>query len=139
MIIVPQNHSLTVEADLANRDVGFVHAGQPVEVKIEPFNFTRYGLLKGHVIGVSRDVVTPREQGDSSGRTASGAADSHTPAPSYVARIALDQTDMLIDGRRETLQPGMNVTAEIKTGRRTIIDFLLSPLARHTRESLHER
>ena len=139
MIIVPQNHSLTVEADLANRDVGFVHAGQPVEVKIETFNFTRYGLLKGHVIGVSRDVVTPGEQGDSSGRTASGAADSHTPAPSYVARIALDQTDMLIDGRRETLQPGMNVTAEIKTGRRTIIDFLLSPLARHTRESLHER
>ena len=140
MIIVPQNHSLTVEADLANRDVGFVHAGQPVEVKVETFNFTRYGLLKGHVIGVSRDVVAPDERPEASGRSPSGAGpEPRNPSPSYVARIALDQTDIMIDGRRETLQPGMNVTAEIKTGRRTIIDFLLSPLARHTRESLHER
>jgi hypothetical protein len=46
---------------------------------------------------------------------------------------------MMIDGTRQPLQPGMAVTAEIKTGRRTIIDYLLSPLARRTNESLHER
>ncbi len=46
---------------------------------------------------------------------------------------------MMIDGRNEPLQPGMAITAEIKTGNRSILDYLLSPIARHTQESLHER
>jgi hemolysin D len=136
MIVVPDSQNLTIEARLADRDVGFVHTGQPVKVKVDTFNFTRYGLLDGHVTGISRDVIAQDER--------QASADPSQPsgrgqAPAYVARIMLDKTSMVIDGQVQPLQPGMAVTAEIKTGDRTIIDYLLSPLARKTQESLHER
>ncbi|QUD88288.1 HlyD family type I secretion periplasmic adaptor subunit [Phenylobacterium montanum] len=141
MIVVPESRNLMIEAQLANRDVGFVHAGQPVKVKIETFNFTRYGLINGHVVGVSKDVITPPDEARQSQQGASGAAapTAQPPSPTYVARIQLDRTSMMIDGREEPLQPGMAITAEIRTGDRSIIDYLLSPLARRTQESLHER
>jgi hemolysin D len=140
MIVVPDSRDLIIEARLANRDIGFVHAGQTVKVKVETFNFTRYGLLEGRVLDVSRDVIEPLD------RQAAATAPAGTPAgsgaaaaPTYVARIALPRTSMMVDGRSKPLQPGMSVTAEIRTGSRSIIDYLLSPLARKTQESLHER
>ena len=60
-------------------------------------------------------------------------------SPAYVARIQLDENTIMVDGKPEALGPGMAVTGEIKTGRRTIMDYLLSPLVRHTTESLRER
>jgi hemolysin D len=136
MSIVPDSGNLIIEARLENRDVGFVREGQTVKVKVETFNFTRYGLLDGRVIGVSRDVVgqdEARAQANATPTTQSAGS------PAYVARIALAKTTMLIDGQVEELQPGMAVTADIRTGNRTIIDYLLSPLRRRTEESLHER
>jgi hemolysin D len=142
MVLVPDTRKLTVEAQLANRDVGFVHPGQDVSVKIETFNFTRYGLVHGKVIDVSRDAVAAatRQADDTGGASAQQQQQPPTPAsPTYVARISLDKTSMVVDGRREALIPGMAVTAEVRTGRRTIIDYLLSPLARKSNEALHER
>ncbi len=130
MTIVPDNRQLVVEAQLENRDVGFVRAGQRAEVKVETFNFTRYGVVPGRVLSVSRDAVVDAPLPDQ--RAPAG-------SPRYIARIALDAGSLMVDGSREPLQPGMAVTAEIKTGQRTIIDYLLSPIARRTRESLHER
>jgi hemolysin D len=137
MIVVPDNQRLTVEAQLANRDVGFVHPGQDVSVKIETFNFTRYGLAHGKVIAVSHDAVAQaaRQAEDPS----SGPAQPQAGSPTYLARISVDETSMVVDGRREALMPGMAVTAEVRTGRRTIIDYLLSPLARKSSEAMHER
>ena len=141
MIVVPDTRKLTVEAQLANRDVGFVHPGQDVSVKIETFNFTRYGLVRGRVIDVSRDAVAAatRQADDSGGASAQQPSQPSPASPTYVARISVDQTSMVVDGRREALIPGMAVTAEVRTGRRTIIDYLLSPLARKSNEALHER
>jgi hemolysin D len=140
MVIVPDSQRLTVEAQLANRDVGFVHAGQDVSVKIETFNFTRYGLVHGKVIDVSRDAVAQAErQADDTAPNGQGAPQPTTASPTYVARISLDRASMVVDGKREPLLPGMAVTAEVRTGRRTIIDYLLSPLARKSSEALHER
>jgi hemolysin D len=138
MIVVPDSRNLMVEAHLANRDVGFVHTGQAVKVKVETFSFTRYGLLEGRVVGVSRDVISEDER-QSSGDPMAAQGGARIGSPTYVARIALAKTSMMIDGRREQLQPGMTITAEIRTGNRTIIDYLLSPLARRSQESLHER
>ncbi len=138
MILVPDNQRLSVEAQLPNRDVGFVHAGQPAAVKIETFNFTRYGLVRGRVVSVSRDVVAADRRAEDGGTDSPPAAPS-AGSPTYVARISLDQSTMMVDGTPQPLLPGMSVTAEIKTGRRTIIDYLLSPLARKTNEALHER
>jgi hemolysin D len=141
MAVVPDTQKLMVEAQLANRDVGFVHAGQDVSVKIETFNFTRYGMARGKVIDVSRDAVAAAtRQADEAAGGGQAQQQPATPAsPTYVARISLDRTSMIVDGRREQLIPGMSVTAEVKTGRRTIIDYLLSPLARKSNEALHER
>jgi hemolysin D len=139
-IVVPDSRDLTVEAHLENRDIGFVHAGQPVKVKVETFNFTRYGLIDGRVVSVSKDVVHDADRPANTATAASAPAlEPRLAPPTYVARIALVKTSMQIDGRDELLQPGMAVTAEIRTGARTIIDYLFSPLARRTQESLHER
>ncbi len=138
MIVVPDDRALTIEARLANADVGFVRAGQRVKVKVETYNFTRYGLVDGHVVGVSHDAIDPDDQHPAASDGQAGATATRG-SPSYVARIALDQTGMMIDGHREALRPGMAITAEIRTGTRSIIDYLLSPIARRTQESLHER
>jgi hemolysin D len=139
MIVVPDSRDLTVEARLPNRDVGFVRPGQKVKVKVETFNFTRYGMIDGRVVDVSPDVVdadTTPASGSPSGATA-----QTKPASSsvYVARIALGSTSMMVDGAPRPLQPGMSVTVEIRTGAHSIADYLFSPLARKTQESLHER
>jgi hemolysin D len=89
------------------------------------------------VINVSRDAVS--DPASETGQPASQATPPRVPSPAYVARISLNHTDMMVDGRRQPLMPGMAVTAEIKTGERTVIDYLLSPIARRAQESLHER
>ncbi len=139
LVVVPGDQALTVEASLPNRDVGFVHAGQDAQVKVETFSFTRYGLIHGRVIGVSRDTSA-----DERGQDPSQPQPAQTPvqppqSPTYTVRIALDRSAMMVDGKLQPLAPGMAVTAEIRTGRRTIIDYLFSPLAKRANESLHER
>ena len=137
MIVVPDAQRFMIEAQLANRDVGFVHAGQPVKVKVETFNFERYGFIDGRVSEVSREVAEP---GPAQPQAAdNGNAASPQEPPTYTARISIDRSSMKVDGRTEFLRPGMAITAEIKTGQRSIISYLLSPLARRAQESLHER
>ena len=138
LLVVPDSQNLIVEAEISDRDVGFVRVGEPVEIKVETFNFTRYGLLNGHVLRISRDVVTTDDRGVDDGGI-DPSAERRLRAPTYVARISLDASSLMVDGVRQPLRPGMAVTAEIKTGRRTIINYLLSPIARRTNESLHER
>lgn len=143
MVIVPQGAGLEIEATLANKDIGFVHKGQPVEIKIETFDFTRYGLLHGVVESVSQDAVMPQDgqDGHTSRRSGSQERDSkEQPAePSYVAHVSLAGATIRTEHGLAHLEPGMAITAEIKTGKRTIIDFLLSPLRKLSNESLTER
>ena len=132
MILVPDSQQLIVEAQLANRDVGFV--------QVETFNFTRYGLIPGKVIDVSRDAVAPADRlAEDAGGAPTGTAPPQPGSPTYTARIALSRSTMMVDGQERALIPGMAITAEVRTGRRTIIDYLLSPLARKGNEALHER
>ncbi|WP_420970805.1 HlyD family type I secretion periplasmic adaptor subunit [Bradyrhizobium sp. B120] len=144
MIIVPADSRLEAEAMIPNRDIGFVTAGQSAEVKIDTFNFTRYGLLQGKVVSVSQDAIVKDKPADPSGATKKGGALSESSEPDgqqlvYSARIALDGTKMQIDDRLVSLAPGMAVTVEIKTGTRRIIEYLMSPVLRYKSESLRER
>ena len=122
MVIVPHDHPIEVEAWIENKDVGFVSTGQPVEVKIDTFPFTTYGTVPGRILVVSRDAV----QVDKVGLV-------------YAARASLDRSTMVVDGRATPLLAGMSVSVEITTGQRRLIEFFLSPLIRHVRESLRER
>jgi hemolysin D len=128
--------SVEVEAMIQNKDIGFVKVGQRVAVKLEAFNFTDFGLVEGVVDNISRDSIdTPSKNNDSASKPAeqSGLV--------YAARIRL-----LCDPRQpkrsplcDRVGPGMAVQAEIKTGTRQIIQYLLSPLAKSVQEAGRER
>ena len=104
IIVVPESAQVTAEVSIANQDIGFVNAGQTAEVKLETFPFTRYGTVQARVDIVTSDAVTDEKKGSY-----------------YPATLPLNQKDMLIDGKRVPLSPGMNITAKIKTGKRRVI------------------
>ena len=143
LLVVPSDSRLEIEAMVSNRDIGFVHAGQEAEIKVDTFNFTRYGLLHGQVLNVSQDaVIRDRQQDRSNDRALGTQNDTSEPKGqelNYSARISLDRTRMRIDDRMVNLSPGMAVTVEIKTGSRKILSYLLSPLLRYRQETLRER
>jgi len=143
LAVVPSDSRLEIEAMVSNRDIGFVHAGQEVEIKVDTFNFTRYGLLPGQVNTVSQDaVIRDRQQDRSNDRVLGTQNETSEPKGqelNYSARISLDRTQMQIDDRVVKLSPGMAVTVEIKSGSRTILSYLLSPLLRYRQETLRER
>jgi hemolysin D len=122
MVIVPKDAEMTAEVVIDNKDIGFVSAGQTVAVKLETFPFTRYGTVPAQVRTVARDAVTDEQKG-----------------AIFPAVLSLDQTSINVDGKRIALSPGMNVTAEIKTGKRRIIDYWFSPVRKSVAESLGER
>jgi hemolysin D len=143
LLVVPSDSQMEIEAMVSNRDIGFVHAGQDAEIKIDTFNFTRYGLLHGQVLSVSQDaVIRDRKQDRADDRglgTQNETSEPRGQELNYTARISLDRTRMQIDDREVNLSPGMATTVEIKTGSRRIASYLLSPLLRYRQETLRER
>lgn len=142
MVVVPSDNRVEVEATLSNKDVGFVERGQAVEVKVDTFNYTKYGLVRGTVLSVSRDTISENRAGDAADRSSSQAPANANGEPRdlvYSVRIGLSDARMIVDGKTVDLTPGMAVTAEIKTARRRVIDFLLDPLARYRHEGMRER
>ncbi|POT58559.1 hypothetical protein C3432_11800 [Citrobacter amalonaticus] len=109
--IVPEGEKLSAEVLVSNQDVGFLHTGQRVTVKVDTFDFTRYGWVDGTLTRLSADAVEDKERG-----------------LLYRAVIQLNKTDIVVDGKKRRLEPGMSVSAEIKTGKRTLLSYLLSPV-----------
>jgi hemolysin D len=143
MLIVPAETRLEIEAMISNRDIGFVEVGQDAAIKVDTFNFTRYGLLHGKVLTVSHDAITRDKPQERLVDKPQGAETSSSEPKGqeliYAARVSLDRTQMEVEDKRVNLSPGMAVTVEIKTGSRSIISYLLSPLIRYKHESLRER
>jgi hemolysin D len=122
MVIVPRDAQVTAEVVIDNKDIGFVNNGQIAAIKLETFPFTRYGTVDATVQSVTADAVNDEKRG------------AIFPATLTLSKNAID-----VDGKRIALSPGMNVTAEIKTGKRRVIDYLLSPVQTAMSESLGER
>jgi hemolysin D len=122
LVVVPHDHPVEVEAQVENKDVGFVREGQPVEIKVETFPFTLYGTIPGSVLSVSDDAAPIEKVG-----------------LVYPTRVSMDRSTIQVDGKPVTLSAGMAVTVEIKTGERRLIHYLLSPLLKSLKESLRER
>jgi hemolysin D len=143
LVVVPDDAKLEIESMIPNRDVGFVHAGDPAEIKVEAFTFTRYGLLHGTVTDLSRDTAplddrqAQQNQQQRPGQDEEETRQAHQAG--YIAHITLDETSIDTETGPQALGPGMAVTVEIKTGRRRVIDYLLSPLKRYRHEGLRER
>ncbi len=142
MVLVPADSHLEVEAMVSNRDIGFVHEGDAVAIKVDTFNFTRYGLLHGEVQSISQDAIEREKPQDKASQKPAATSDSSEPEGRelvYDARVSLDRTQMQVDDRLINLSPGMAVTVEIKTGSRRLIDYLVSPLMRYRNEAMRER
>ncbi len=142
-VVVPADSHLEIEAMVSNRDIGFVHAGQEAEIKIDTFSFTRYGLLSGKVLNVSQDAITrdvPQDKNsDKTPGTQTASSEPKGQEMNYAARVSLDRAQMQVDDKLVNLSPGMAVTVEIKTGSRRIISYLLSPVLKYKQEVLRER
>jgi hemolysin D len=122
MMVVPKDAAVTAEVVLDNKDIGFVGAGQLAEVKLETFPFTRYGTVPATVTHLAADAVADDKRG-----------------AIFPAILTLQQTHLIVEGKRVALAPGMNLSAEIRTGQRKVIDYLMSPARRAVAESLKER
>jgi hemolysin D len=143
LAIVPLDSRLEIEAMIQNRDVGFVRPQQRAEIKVDTFNFTKYGLLHGEVLSVSQDAIVRDKPVDKASEKAPG-ADATSSEPrgqelNFAARISLDRTQMLIDDSIINLTPGMAVTVEIKTGSRSVMGYMLSPIMKYGHDSFRER
>src|SRR4029450_3934227 len=103
LVVVPSDSRLEIEAMVPNRDIGFIHPGQEAEIKIDTFNFTRYGLLRGEVLTVSQDaVIRDRQQDRSNDRALGTQNDTSEPKGqelNYSARISLDRAQMRVENR----------------------------------------
>lgn len=144
LIVVPLDSHLEIEAMVPNRDIGFVHPGQDAQIKVDAFNFNRYGLVAGKVSSVSPDAITRDKSADKGKTDPNSTAETDSSEPTnqelvYAARVSLDQTRMQVEDRLVDFAPGMAVTVEIKTGSRRIISYLLSPLLKFKQEALRER
>ncbi len=124
MVVAPvEGGNLEIEAFIENKDIGFIEENQPAEIKVESFPFTRYGIIEGRVLSLSKDAVPLEKVGYV-----------------YSARVSMAKSSVRVENNKDVaLTPGMTVTVEIKTGSRRLIEYFLSPLLRGAQESIRER
>jgi hemolysin D len=122
LVIVPDKAEVTAEVQLENKDIGFVQVGQRANVKLETFPFTRYGTVPATVTRISADAVQDEKRG-----------------ALFVATLRLEQSHLQVEGKPIALSPGMNLSAEVKTGSRRALSYLLNPIQQHADEAARER
>jgi HlyD family secretion protein/adhesin transport system membrane fusion protein len=120
--IMPLDSQLVADVRLMPRDIGFIEVGQPVHVKVQAFDYARFGSVEGHVERVSAGTFLDEQR-----------------QPHYRARIALKQQHVGHDPRRAQLVAGMTVQADITTGTKTVLQYLLKPIYSAMAASFHER
>jgi hemolysin D len=126
--LVPDQEALMAEVMVRNDDVAFVYPGQRVKLKLAAFPFQEYGMVEGKVLTVGADSTEPSSERNQ----------APTP-PSYKAIVALDSQRLQAGDKSYPLVAGMQATAEIDEGRRTVMQYLLSPVSKTLQESAKER
>ncbi len=122
MMIVPGDAVLEISALVKNSDIGFLHENQDVQIKIDAYPFTRYGLLHGKLVTIGSDAIVDEQQG-----------------LVYKIKVRPEKSYLDYQHRQLALVPGMTVSVEVITGKRRLLDYFLSPLQRYAAESIRER
>lgn len=124
MTIVPENSELEMEAEILNKDIGFLEPQLPVKIKIDAFEYTRYGTLAGIIEWLGSDAVVDENKG-----------------AIYPTRIVLSETVLpnQVSGRIARVLPGMSATVDVVIGQRRLIEYFIGPMLRYKDESLTER
>ncbi|HXT08613.1 MAG TPA: HlyD family type I secretion periplasmic adaptor subunit [Roseiarcus sp.] len=147
LVVAPSQGPIQVEALVANLDIGFVKIGQTAVIKVDAFPFTRFGTLTGKVVDIAQQAVdeTEAKRALANVTSSSNISPAQMSGPGqpesfvFPVTISLAQSAMKIGDSEMRLNPGMTVTAEIKTDSRRVIDYLLSPLTKVGSEAMHER
>jgi HlyD family secretion protein len=135
MRLVPSGEPLRAEVFVSNSDVGFVHQGQEARLKLTAFDFQRYGTIEAKVDHVSPDAGGGRQKSGKGKQGASGKPKGNR----YPALLSLSRQHMTDGGERLDLRAGMHVTAEIKLGTRTVLEYVLSPITEGLKEAGRQR
>ncbi|QDZ06427.1 HlyD family type I secretion periplasmic adaptor subunit [Sphingomonas panacisoli] len=122
MIVVPVGGTVIADVKIPNRDIGFVRVGQGVALKLEAFPFTRYGALRGKVESIASDAV----EDDKLGLV-------------YPAQISIDAVQPGLRSGKLKAGVGMQITADIRTGQRSLLSYLISPIDEASQEAGRER
>jgi hemolysin D len=134
--LVPSDAPLEVEANIAGRDDGFVHVGDPVAVKFDTFPFTQYGMAHGTVRTISADSFTAQD--DQRNPTGAVPVSSNNSEPYYRARVTIDSVALHGTPEGFRIMPGMPVTADVKVGKRTVMNYLLGRVLPVASEGMRE-
>ena len=121
--VVPLDKELVVETRITTRDVGHVRVGQPVTLKVTTFDFARYGGISGELRDVSASTFIDEATGD----------------PYYKGIVAMDRGYVGFDPEKNRVMPGMTVQADIKTGRKTLLEYLMKPVVSSVKTAFRER
>lgn len=136
MTLVPAGEPLVAEVWVGNDDVGFVHKGQPAKLKLSPFQFQKYGMLEGSVRQVSADA----SENQNSAAASVEISRNKTAMPlTYKTIVEISAQELVAQGVKYPLTPGMQVAAEIHLGTRTVLEYLLSPVTKAFHEAGRER
>jgi hemolysin D len=122
MTITPVNTPLMIKAEVLNKDIGFIKNDLPVSLKIDTFDFQKYGILKGTVKHISKTSIENEKIG-----------------PVYEVYITPIDKTVTVEGKKESICSGMSLTAEIKVGKRRVIEFFIYPLIKYMNESINVR
>jgi hemolysin D len=143
LTIVPRDARLEAEGSVSNEDIGFVEVGQKAILKLDAFPYTLYGTISGKLTRVSHEAVDWRgAQTSVNGlptERSSPPSPQQTPNLVYPVTVALESTSIMVDGKAIPLLPGMTATLEIRTGRRRLLHYILSPMVKVISEAGHER
>ena len=135
--LVPVDEPLQGEVQIKNEDVGFVHEGQSVKVKLAAYPFQKYGMVEGTITHVGADANDGQpNQAKSSNQDQ---ANSQQLPSTYKAIVTLEKQNLETSGKRFEITPGMQVVAEINQGTRTVMEYLLSPVQGVFQEAARER
>ena len=120
--LTPADIPLLIKATVLNKDIGFIKPDMPVSIKIDTYDFQKYGLLHGKVKSISQNSIENEELG-----------------PVYEIYITLDKNTLIIDGKEQKISTGMTLNAEIEIGKRRIIEFFIYPAIKYFDESIKLR
>lgn len=120
--LVPDDAPLIIKATVLNQDIGFIAKQMSAAIKIDTFTFQKYGLIEGVVDTIGNDAIEDEKQG-----------------LIYEIKVVPTSTSLMVEGKEKRLEPGMNVTTEIKVGKRRIIEFFIYPIIQYMDEGLSVR
>ena len=122
LTLIPKGVPLIIKATVQNQDIGFVTKEMEAAVKIDTFDFQKYGLIHGTVKHIADDAIEDEKLG-----------------PVYEIAITPANTSLRVDGKDLNIHPGMSVTAELKVGKRRVIEFFIYPMIKYLDEGLSVR